>query len=248
MLDESKYPNIRVFASPDELSEQSAKWIINIADKVLQQRGAFHMALSGGSTPKAIYRLLASDQLRNKVDWSKINIYFGDERTVPHSHPDSNFLMAREAMLSRLPIPENNIYPMDTQCDPVSDCAAEYENTLKECLPISDDGFGQFDLVLLGMGDDGHTASLFPQTEILDEYQRWVSAVYVAKLQAWRLSITYPMINHARHVAIIVAGENKAEKIQQIHLKKLNEFPIEKISPQGELVWFLDSSAAARLS
>lgn len=231
-------------ASPDRLAETVVLWLEKIATDAVKTNGECHVALSGGSTPKAIYQLMASENYAGRFEWNKMKFYFGDERTVPHDHPDSNYKMAMDALLSRVPIPSENIFAINTNCKDFNVCAAQYQQVLKQQLPVSAQGFGQFDVVFLGMGEDGHTASLFPGTDILSERKRWVSAVYVQKLETWRISITFPLINHAYNVAFIVAGENKAEKIREILAQKVNQYPIEKVSPRDNCVWFLDSNAA----
>ena len=236
-------PKIEVVPA-EMLAETVVLWLKQRAVDAINIRGVCHIALSGGSTPKAIYRLMASDKYRASFEWEKIKIYFGDERTVPHDHPDSNYKMAMDALMSHVPIPSDNIFAINTQCEDYASCAEQYQDTLKDQLPVSEDGFGCFDVVLLGMGDDGHTASLFPGTAILNETQRWVSGVFVEQLGAWRISITFPIINHARNVAIVVAGEKKSEKVYEILSQKVNRYPIEQVSPQGECVWFLDNDAA----
>ena len=203
--------------------------------------------MAGGTTPRALYQLLASDVYVDKIDWQHVNFYFGDERAVPLDHEQSNFRMAHEAMLDKLAIPATDIFPLITDLEDLENSAQHYEKILRRELPAADDNVPVFDLILLGMGDDGHTASLFPSTTILGEQSRLVMPVFVEKFQSWRVSFTYPLINHANQIAILVTGSNKAEKLKQVLEDKPGSNPIEGINPVGELNWFIDSEAAKLL-
>ncbi len=204
------------------------------------EHGCFYLALAGGSTPQALYRLLASDEYREQVDWSRVEVFFGDERYVGPDHPDSNYRMARETMLAHLPIPPGQIHPLDTQQE-VRHAAAAYARLLQQRLPQNEQG-PVFDLVLLGMGDDGHTASLFPRTCILHD-ERLAAAVYVEKFKAWRLSLTYRTLNNAGQVWLLVAGANKAAVIGELQAGRGEGYPVAALRPQGELNWFVDRAA-----
>jgi len=202
----------------------------------IDERGACHIALAGGSTPERLYLALSSEPLTKQIPWHACHFYFGDERMVAHDHSDSNYAMARRALFDRVPIPAKNIHPVPTHCEQAADCAGEYETVISK--------ISSLDLVLLGIGQDGHTASLFPNTEILTETQRLVSAVFVDKLQSWRISLTYPCINRARRVIILAQGTGKASIIQQIlHSEKFMSYPISQVRPQGDLIWHLDQEA-----
>lgn len=230
-----------------ELNRQLAGWIRSVAAEAIKDHGKFHIALAGGNTPRALYELLASDASAGGIDWQHVNFYFGDERPVPLDHEQSNFRMAHEAMLDKLSIPATNIFPLIPDLENLENSAQHYEKILKRELPQSDDGLPVFDLILLGMGADGHTASLFPDTEILKEKTNLVARVYVEKLKTWRVSFTYPLINNAAHVAVMVAGDDKAGKIKQIFVDREEDAPVAKIEPRGELRWYLDSTAAKYL-
>lgn len=206
--------------------------------------GAFHVALAGGSTPRLLYRLLATEQ-RAHIDWTRTQIYFGDERCVAPDHPDSNYAMAHEALLRHVEIPPAQIHRIEAEDPDPHAAARRYADLLHRRLPRPH-GTGQFDLVLLGLGPDGHIASLFPDTAILDEHRAWVAAVHVDKLQAWRISLTYPVINAARHVALLVAGDNKAAIIRDVIGKPdaAARYPAGRLRPAGELEWYIDHAAA----
>lgn len=239
--------NVSISNSPDQLFRCVVDYWQQLAIKAIHDHGKFHVALAGGSTPRALYQLLASGAYTNSIDWQHTRFYFGDERAVPLDHAQSNFHMAHEAMLDTLAIPATNIFPLITDLDNLDNSARHYEKILQRELPLNEQGLPVFDLILLGMGDDGHTASLFPDSTILGEQSRLVTTVFVEKLQSWRLSFTYPLINHARHVAIMVTGAAKAEKLKEVLVDKTGSNPVEKVQPQGELTWFLDADAARLL-
>jgi 6-phosphogluconolactonase len=233
---------IKVLPDAKSLTEEAARRIVEAAEKKLADTQCFFsLVLSGGSTPKALYELLASDQYKSLLNWSKIEIYFGDERCVPPDHSDSNYLMAHMAMLSKLPIPEPNIHRMRGEIAPEA-AAIEYGQLLKSAF-----GDGGPDLVLLGMGDDGHTASLFPGTTALDETHHRVVANHVEKLNAWRITMTYPFLNRAAEVMVLVSGEAKAQRLEEVleGPRDPKRLPIQGIQPAGKLTWLLDAPAAS---
>ena len=229
------------------LNQHVADWIKSVSSLAIKDHGKFHIALAGGNTPRALYELLSSDAYAGDVDWQHVNFYFSDERAVPLDHEQSNFRMAHEAMLDKLSIPATNIFPLIPDLDNLENSAQHYEKILRRELPQSSDDLPVFDLILLGMGADGHTASLFPDTDILANETDLVSKVYVEKLKTWRVSFTLPLINNAAHIAILVAGDDKAGKLKQIFVDQAGDSPVEKISPRGELRWYLDSTAAKYL-
>lgn len=237
-----------ILDSVEDINISVAEWFLRISSTAITDHGKCHIALAGGNTPRALYELLASDKYSHQFDWQHINFYFGDERAVPLDHEQSNFRMAHEAMLDKLSIPSTNIFPLIPDLENLENSSQHYEKILKRELPCSKQGIPVFDLILLGMGDDGHTASLFPDTEILNNTDNLVSKVYVDKLNAWRVSFTLPLINSAEHIAIMVAGDDKAGKLKQIFVDKTGESPVEQIKAQGELRWYLDSTAAKYLT
>lgn len=219
-----------------------------VAREAVQARGAFHVALAGGSTPRTLYALLATPAWRKRFDWGSTWVWFGDERCVPPDHPDSNYRMALETLLSPLEIPASRVQRIETERGPEA-AAADYDARLRSLLPRGEhrDDPPRFDLVLLGLGDDGHVASLFPDTPILDEHAALAAAVFVPKLDAWRVSLTFPVIDAARHVALLVAGAGKAEIVARVHAGRAEATPVRRLRPRGRLEWFLDREAARGL-
>jgi len=231
------------------LSRAVAQRWLELSEQARALHGGFHVALSGGSTPRHLYEQLVSPAFVDKIAWDATHIYFGDERCVPPDHPDSNFRMANDALLQHVPIPRNQIHRIEADDPDTELCAARYEQCLYEHLPETPQGGRYFDLILLGLGPDGHIASLFPDTDILQEHTRLVAPVFVEKLPAWRVSITFAAIGLARHVIILVAGDNKADIIARVIGNKLHmkKFPVEMIKTSGKLEWYLDSAAAIHL-
>lgn len=233
-----------IYPDLDALSRAAAQRFVELATHYIASHGRFNVALAGGSTPRRLYEYLASAEFSSQLDWSRLHIYFGDERSVAHDHPDSNYRMAREALFDHVLIPPAHIHPFETQLD-VRRAAAAYARLLHQSLPLTE-GLPRFDLILLGMGPDGHTASLFPATCILHD-ERLAAAVYVEKLHTWRLSLTYPVINNADHVWLLVTGENKSQVLGELNGPTSDRYPVSKIKPRGELLWYLDTAVAAGL-
>ena len=234
-------PQIKVLPGLPEIAREAAERIVVLAEEMIDTRGDFAIVLSGGSTPKALYELLASDEYRERINWLKVQVFFGDERCVPPEHADSNYRMARIALLSEVPIPGDNVYRIRGEIDP-NEAAIEYGKLLKE--KFGDSGP---DLVLLGMGDDGHTASLFPNTAALNETRHRCVANYVEKLNAWRITLTAPFINLAEQVLFMVAGAEKASRVQEVLEADPDpdRLPAQLIRPaSGKLTWLLDAAAA----
>lgn len=239
---------IQSYPTVANLNDAVVTAIVDKASAAIRQHGGFHIALAGGGTPKGIYELMATEPYRQQLPWSSIHIYFGDERCVPADHPDSNYRMAKQALLDKVPLPEGNIHPIKIDLNNIPNSAERYEAELKETVPVKE-GVPVFDLVLLGIGDDGHTASLFPGTDIVEETGKWVAAVYVQKFNAWRISLTYPVINAAANVFVIAAGSGKQHILKQVLASEpIGEpYPIQRVRPSGELVWYIDSAAAELL-
>jgi 6-phosphogluconolactonase len=234
-------PEIKVLPDATEIAHEAAECVIAAANRAADEGRTFSIALSGGSTPKALFELLATEPYRSRVDWAKVEVFFGDERTVPPDHKDSNYRMAREALLSKVPIPGDNVYRMAGERDPNA-AAREYGQMLKEKF-----GDGGIDLVLLGMGDDGHTASLFPETEALDETKHRCVANFVPKLNTWRLTLTAPFINRSAQVIVLVSGASKAQRLQEVleGPPDPRRLPVQLIKPaSGRLTWLVDAAAA----
>lgn len=242
---------IHIFEDKVAIGKAIAEQWSLLSKNAIAQRGSVHIALSGGSTPRILHQTLASSQFASQIDWQATHIYFGDERSVTQDHPDSNYRMARETLLSKIDIPQSNIHPMPIDIGNIQATAEHYAEVLRLNLPNDNqNNIPQFDLVLLGIGDDGHTASLFPGTTILDEKDKTVAAVFVEKMDTWRVSLTYPIINQARHVAIMVAGSGKAKIIAEILGENTGDslYPVQRVNPIGQLDWYLDKAAAERLS
>src|SRR3954465_10982035 len=203
-------PEIKVVPDAAEIAYEAAERIVAGAERAAAEGRTYSVALSGGSTPKTLFELLATDAYKSRIDWPRVEVFFGDERAVPPDHKDSNYRMAREALLSKVPIPGDNVYRMAGERDPDT-AAKEYGQMLKEKF-----GDGGMDLVLLGMGDDGHTASLFPETEALNETKHRCVANFVPKLSTWRITLTAPFINRSKGAMFLVSGASKAARLQEV--------------------------------
>lgn len=228
-----------------ELGTAAATFIRKHSEQVLKSQNRYYLSLSGGSTPVALFRALTSPGFIETVEWSRFEIYFGDERYVPHAHADSNYKMAYENLLSKIPITDKQTHAIPTDCENIESCVDRYADELRSVPQSLDRPF--FDLVILGMGDDGHTASLFPDTEILEEKTRNVDRVYVKKFDAWRISLTYPVLDAARQLLVLASGANKANVLIDITQQKINRYPIQGINNPNGLLWYVDMDAAGGL-
>ncbi len=237
---------LHVYADAEEVARRVTERFAELARASVAERGSFSVALAGGSTPRMIYELLASEPVRAEDFWTKTHVFFGDERAVPPDHPDSNYRMANEAMLARLSIPPENIHRMRGEGDAAAN-ASLYEDEMRAFFGEVD--WPRLDLVMLGMGEDGHTASLFPSTIALREQHAWAAANWVDKLNAWRITLTAPVINHARHVLFVVTGAGKAKAVAAVleGQREPEQLPARLIQPVGCLEWFLDRAAAGKL-
>lgn len=240
---------IRIFSDLEELNIFAAEKFVEIADNTIKNRGFFTVALAGGSTPKSLYQLLSSEKFRNKIDWLKVYFFFGDERNVLPDNEESNFKMANENLFKPLKINDENIFRWQTELSDAEKISVDYEEKISFFFESKNEM--QFDLILLGMGADGHTASLFPYTEALQETDNLTMANYVEKLGATRLTLTFPIINNARNIIFLVAGEEKAETLREV-LKggfEPEKFPSQNIRPkEGNLFWLIDKGVAKLLS
>ena len=234
---------IEILPDPRILARHVAEWMTTAA---LAADHPFRISLSGGSTPKALYALLASDDFSSRFPWPRVFWYWGDERMVPHNHPDSNYRMAREAMLDKAPVPPGNVFPIPTDDAPDA-AAARYARTLQRAYggDVLDAARPLFDITLLGIGEDGHTASLLPNEPVLDEHDRWVAAVPHGRPEI-RITLTYPAIESSRRVAFLVAGSGKANILRTIRAGG-SRVPAARVRPVGELVWFVDRAAAGEV-
>ena len=234
--------SVVIFENPEKLAEAAARAFVEKAAKAIAERGRFAVALAGGSTPKATYEMLARDHASD-VDWADVHVFFGDERTVPPDHEDSNYRMARGALLDHVPV--GSVHRMKGELPP-DEAAALYE---EELLTFFEDGPPVLDLVMLGIGGDGHTASLFPETSALEVTDRLAVANPVPKLDTTRVTLAAPFLNAARDINFLVAGEDKAEALKEILEGDADprRYPAKLIQPPGGPVWMVDRAAASML-
>jgi 6-phosphogluconolactonase len=239
---------IERFADAETLQQAAAKRIVDLLREAIAQRRKGTIALSGGSTPKAIYELLAEEPFRSHVDWSRVHFFWGDERCVPPTHADSNYRMTNIALLEKIEIPDANIHRVEAERAP-NEAARLYEGELRKCFSLKQNEFPRFDVLLLGIGEDGHTASLFPETAILNKTKRSVAEVFVPKFNAYRISMTFPTINNSRTILFLVSGASKTKILQEVLEGAPNRFPAQRIQPtSGKLFWFVDDTAATQLT
>ena len=234
--------SVHVYESPEELAEAAAREFAARAEEAIEERGRFAAVLAGGSTPKATYEILARDYA-DGIDWSKVHVFFGDERTVPPDHEDSNYRMAREALLDHVPV--GSVHRMRGELPP-DEAAEAYEAELRDFFGHED--LPRFDLILLGIGGDGHTASLFPETSALEVHDRWVVANPVLKLETTRITLTVPVINAARAVYLPRRRRRQGRGAEAEILEgdpDPREYPASLIQPQGGPEWMLDQPAAS---
>jgi 6-phosphogluconolactonase len=235
-----------IFDTADDVLKALAEYFVIIAGESIEKQGKFSVALSGGSSPKKLYELLASPDFKDQVEWEKVYFFFGDERNVPQTDKDSNYLMSKTALFDPLKINTANIFPVDTSLEP-KDAAAKYEEEIEQ---FFDDGELSFDLILLGLGDNSHTASLFPHTAVLHERTPGVKEVFLEDQQVYRITLTAPLINEAQNIAFLVYGAAKAIAVHHVieDDEDIEEYPAQLIEPiVGDLQWFLDEAAAANL-
>jgi 6-phosphogluconolactonase len=231
--------HIEAVADAEAMAHKAADWIAGLA---AQSRGRFAVCLSGGSTPHRLYQLLGGQPYTERMPWDRIHWFWGDERFVPWDHPDSNYRMARRALLAEAPIPPENIHGIVTKGSPAT-AARAYERVLKSFhgAETLDPERPLFDVLLLGLGPDGHTASLFPGSDVLDERERWVGEVVGARPEP-RITLTYPALDSSRHVAFLVAGADKRAMLSRA-LAGDPAVPAARVNPVGDLTWFVDAAA-----
>jgi 6-phosphogluconolactonase len=246
--------DLEVFASASLAAAAAARRFVAAAQDAIRTRGEFVVALSGGSTARTLYAQLAAEPHGASVNWSCVQILWGDERCVPADHPASNFRMARETLLDVVSVPEANVHRIRGEDDPAA-AAVAYERVVRSVLrtptgPPRDAPGARFDLILLGLGDDGHTASLFPDTATLHDRPCWVRAAYVPAVSMWRITLTPIIINAAAEVAFLVLGDAKADVLRRVleGPRRPRELPAQLIAPvAGRVRWFVDAPAAAAL-
>jgi 6-phosphogluconolactonase len=232
-----------------EVARTAARLFVDWAWQAIARQGRFNVALSGGSTPREFYRVLATSEFRAQIDWARVHIFWGDERAVPPDHPDSNYGLARRELLLRVPIPGSNVHRMEAEDPNIGRAAHSYEAVLRRRLPLNERGLPIFHLLLLGMGADGHIASLFTGSRMLRETTRWVSTPLVPKLGARRMTLTLPVIEAAERILFLVAGSEKAPALHKVLCEQPSEpLPAQMVRPRdGERIFLVDESAASLL-
>ncbi len=231
----------------DELSRKAAEQFVALARQAIAARGRFAVALSGGSTPKALYSLLATAEFSEQLDWRHIHLFFGDERCVAPDHAESNYRMVKESLLAKIAIAGENVHRMAGELAPEV-AAAAYAAQLTGFFDLPENKPPRFDLIFLGLGEDGHTASLFPDSSALTDTDRWVTATYVEKLKTHRLTLTFPAINNAAQISFLIAGQSKSAVVKAILTGQNSDAPAARIKPShGKLTWFVTEDAAGDL-
>jgi 6-phosphogluconolactonase len=241
---------LRRLTTPQDLFQAAADEIIRTATAAIAQRGRFTMALAGGSTPRNLYTLIAANA-STSLPWDQMFFFWGDERHVPPDDPESNYRMALETILSKVPVPAENIFRIPSEKPDARAAAEAYQQTLQKFFAVAPGEFPRFDLILLGMGPDGHTASLFPETAALQEKSRLVVANWVEKLKTSRITLTLPVLNASRCVAFLVSGMDKASVLHEVLEGNApgEKYPSKLVQPaDGKLIWFVDRGAASELS
>lgn len=240
--------SIEVLANPADLYHAAAEEFVAAARSAIGAQGRFTVALSGGSTPKALYSLLAANYA--SFAWDRVFFFFGDERHVPSTDPESNYRMVNESLLTKITIPPGNVFRVKAENSDAAAAATEYESELRRFFELKPGEFPRFDLILLGMGPDGHTASLFPDSEGLKEQSRLVIANWVGKFKTHRISFTFPVLNNAIEVMFMACGADKADMLRQVlEGKNTPPLPSQRVQPSdGKLLWMLDEAAAAKLT
>lgn len=243
-------PELKVFANAADLISAAADEFRALAAQAVRERDRFLVGLSGGTTPQGLYENLATSPERDKMPWNAVHLFWGDERHVPPDHAQSNYRMVHDALLSNVKIPTANVHRIHSEISSAEKAASDYEDHLRDFFKIRDAEFPVFDLMLLGLGKDGHTASLFPGTAAVRESERWVTAPWVGDLMAHRITLTLPVINNARKIIFLVSGTDKAEVVQKIisPVQVKDRLPAQRVEAiNGSVIWYLDRAAATRL-
>ncbi len=244
------HQTLDVQESSSALAADASEMFVQLTRQANREGRPFRVALAGGTTPKLLYGLLASDTFRHDVPWNNVEFFFGDERWVPHTHRDSNYKLANDNLFKPANLDPDNIFPMPTEGVQPKEAAAQYEATLRRVFGLEDGQLPHFNLIFLGMGDDGHTASLFPYTEALDETDKLVAANYVKKFDTYRITLTAPVLNAADEVLVLVSGESKAPALKAVLEGDYNyeEYPSQLLrNAQGHVTWLVDRPAASLL-
>jgi 6-phosphogluconolactonase len=240
-------PVLHIYSSISQVNNALAQWMVALIRKTLQNKSLFTLALSGGNTPKALYELLATPHFASQIEWDKIHFFWGDERGIPFTNPSNNAHMVFEALLNKVPVNKNNIHPINTQLG-AANAATNYENLLHQYF---DDKPNSFDLVLLGLGDNGHTLSLFPNSPVVAPTNKWVDSFWLQEQEMNRITITPTIVNKAANIAFLVTGSNKAEIVYKVLEDEffINKYPAQliQLANSHHLHWFLDEEASVLL-
>jgi 6-phosphogluconolactonase len=237
---------IKVFEDQAEIGVAAASLVVDIAVQAIAENGKFTIALTGGTSPEKLYNLLARPDLKDNIDWTKVYVFWGDERWVALDDDQSNAKLANRTLLSKVPVPTDHVFYMWSGDKSPEDYAVDYENKVREQLGDA----LQFDLILLGMGPDGHTASLFPHQAVVNEKEKLVAAYYLDAQSMYRITLTAPLINKAKHIVVMLYGENKAQALHEVLEGQHNpeQYPAQLLKPvTGDLVWLVDKAAAGQL-
>jgi 6-phosphogluconolactonase len=240
--------DLRVHGDAGQLARAAAELFVNTAADSIAARGRFWIALSGGTTARRMYKLLATSAFSSRVDWERIRVFWGDERYLPANDPRSNYRISAEALLQHVPIPFMHIYRVPTEVNPPQAAADTYEHEIRHCFRVFD-SVPQFDLIYLGLGIKGQTASLFPHSPALKETSHLVLADFIAEVNLWRITMSAPLLNRGRTVAFLVEGQQKAEVLRDVLLGPVDadRLPAQLIAPEGKLLWMTDEAAASQL-
>ncbi|MBS1947334.1 MAG: 6-phosphogluconolactonase [Bacteroidetes bacterium] len=241
--------HVHIFKTADEFNHAVADWMVDCIAKTLQTKDRFTLVLSGGNTPKALYQLLSTTPYRERINWEKIHFFWGDERYVPFNDNRNNARMAYETLLNHVPVPPSQIHVMQTENISPGKSAEEYEKILHQYFPfaIHHSTRTTFDLVLLGMGDDGHVLSLFPGNSVVHEEKKWATSLWLERQDMYRITLTKTVVNKSKHIAFLTTGINKAPALKEVLEGQYNPnlYPSQEIKPEhGELHWFVDEAAA----
>jgi len=243
-------PRLSIFSTPTLLSQAAAELVVRVVNETLETQDRVALCLSGGSTPREFYSLLACEPYCRQIPWDKVHIFWGDERYIPLSEPDNHYRMAMDLFLSKVQIPSKNIHRMAVEISDPDEVAKQYESDLKIFFEVLGESMPQFDLTFLGMGADGHTASLFPETTALEEDTRWVVSNFVPRRGLTRMTLTFQILNQSRNIVFLVSGSSKAEMLRTVLQGSQNTslLPAQLICPEsGHLMWFVDQDAGSQL-
>lgn len=242
---------IHIFDGPEQVAQAAAELFVQRATERNESGELFNVALSGGSTPNRLFATLAGDPYRDRIDWESVHFFWGDERTVPPDHADSNYGAANEALLAKVDVPAENVHRIEAELSDPEQAASRYEAELRRHFELDQGGLPRFDLAFLGMGADGHTASLFPGTRVLQQRRRLAVAVWVEKLAANRVTLTRPVFNNAACIVFLVTGREKAETLRHVVVEGTAgspSYPAQMIRPvNGETLWYIDKAAGRLL-